>query len=143
MHAVQVERPAKAVFDFLADVSNETKWRQSIVGSRYIDADLPAIGVEGETDVSMGSKSLTMRWTVTELVDGEYVAWRLDGNPWNGGGSYRVLPRSDGSEVRASLEVRLKGLARVFEPIIGLQFRRGLRADLGRLVHLLHDGAAS
>lgn len=142
MHAVQVERPAKAVFDFLADVSNETKWRQSIVGSRYIDADLPAIGVEGETDVSMGSKSLTMRWTVTELVDGEYVAWRLDGNPWNGGGSYRVLSGDNGAVVQGCLEVRLKGAARVLEPIVGLQFRRGLRSDLDRLVRVLSEAAA-
>jgi len=142
MHAVQVERPAKAVFDFLADVSNETKWRQSIVGSRYIDADLPAIGVEGETDVSMGSKSLTMRWTVTELVDGEYVAWRLDGNPWNGGGSYRVLSDDNGAVVQGCLEVRLKGAARVLEPIVGLQFRRGLRSDLDRLVRVLSEAAA-
>jgi hypothetical protein len=142
MHAVQVERPAKAVFDFLADVSNETKWRQSIVGSRYINADLPAIGVEGETDVSMGSKSLTMRWTVTELVDGEYVAWRLDGNPWNGGGSYRVLSDDNGAVVQGCLEVRLKGAARVLEPIVGLQFRRGLRSDLDRLVRVLSEAAA-
>jgi len=142
MHAVQVERSAKAVFDFLADVSNETKWRQSIVGSRYIDADLPAIGVEGETDVSMGSKSLTMRWTVTELVDGEYVAWRLDGNPWNGGGSYRVLSDDNGAVVQGCLEVRLKGAARVLEPIVGLQFRRGLRSDLDRLVRVLSEAAA-
>ncbi|MGX1701827.1 SRPBCC family protein [Microbacterium sp. NPDC055357] len=142
MHAVHVERPAKAVFDFLADVSNETKWRQSIVGSRYVDADLPAIGVDGETDVSMGSRSLTMKWTVTELIDGEYVAWRLDGNPWNGGGSYRVLPDEKGAAVQGCLEVRLKGLARLLEPIVGLQFRRGLRSDLDRLVCVLPEAAA-
>ena len=131
--AVQVDRPTKVVFDFLADVSNETRWRQSIVGSRYVGAVLPAIGVDGETDVSMGSTSLTMKWTVTDLIEGEYVAWRLDGDPWNGGGSYRVVPRDGGSEVRASLEVRLKGPARALEPIVGLSFRRGLRADLRRL----------
>jgi len=74
-----------------------------------------------------------MKWTITDLVEGEYVAWRLDGNPWNGGGSYRVLPCAGGAEVRASLEVRLRGLARAFEPVVGLQFRRGLRADLDRL----------
>lgn len=139
---MQVDRPAEAVFDFLSDVANETQWRQSIVGSRYVDADLPSVGTLGETDVSMGSRSLTMRWTVTELIDGEYVAWRLDGNPWNGGGSYRVVPRAGGCEVRASLEVRLKGLARAFEPVVGFQFRRGLRADLDRLVgHLTRQAA--
>lgn len=139
---MQVHRSAEAVFDFLSDVANETQWRQSIVGSRYVDADLPSVGTLGETDVSMGSRSLTMRWTVTELIDGEYVAWRLDGNPWNGGGSYRVVPRAGGCEVQATLEVRLKGLARAFEPVVGFQFRRGLRADLDRLVRHLTRQAA-
>jgi hypothetical protein len=135
-HSVYLDRPVSEVFGFLAKVANETRWRQSIVGSRYVGADLPAVGIDGETDVEMGSKSLTMRWTVTELVDGEYVAWRLDGDPWNGGGSYRVLARGEGSEVHASLEVRLKGAARLVEPILGMQFRRGLRADLERLASL-------
>lgn len=129
-----VDRPVAEVFDFLADVSNETKWRQSIVGSRYVGADLPAAGIDGETDVAMGSRSLTMRWTIADFIDGEYVSWRLDGDPWSGGGSYRVRACGGGSDVQASLEVRLKGPLRVAEPIVGLQFRRGLRSDLNRLV---------
>lgn len=140
---VRLNRQSSEVFDFLAHVENEIQWRQSIVGSRYVDADLPEIGARGETDVSMGSKSLTMRWTVTDVLEGEYVAWRLDGNPWNGGGSYRVLPCENGCEVVASLEVRLKGLARAFEPLVGFQFRRGLRADLDRLVLLLSTQATA
>lgn len=135
--------PPSVVFGFLAKVSNETTWRKSIVGSRYVDADLPAIGINGETDVSMGSKALTMKWTVNDLVDGKYVAWQLDGEPWDGGGSYRVLPRDQGAEVQASLEVRLKGMARVLEPIVGLQFRRGLRNDLRHLARRLSEGNAS
>lgn len=138
---VEIALPANEVYAFLAKVANETLWRQSIVGSRYIGADLPAIGVDGETDVSMGSASLTMKWTVTELIEGEYVAWRLDGDPWNGGGSYRVTPHPGGCEVEATLEVRLKRIARLLEPIVGLQFRRGLRQDLKRLVQVLADAS--
>lgn len=133
-HKVQLRQVPEVVFDYLAHVAHESQWRQSIVGSRYVGADRPTVGTHGETDVSMGGKSLTMRWTVTDLTEGEYVAWRLDGNPWNGGGSYWVVPNDDGCEIRVSLEVRLKGLARAFEPLIGFQFRRGLQADLERLV---------
>lgn len=127
------------VFAFLARVSNETGWRQSIVGSRYVGAELPEVGLPGETDVAMGSTSLTMRWVVTDVIPGEFVAWQLDGDPWNGGGSYRVSPHADGTTILAWLEVRLKGANRLFEPLLGLSFRRGLRGDLKRLARMLPD----
>ena len=134
---LQVNQSAASVYSFLADVSNETLWRQSIVGSRYVDADAPELGVHGQTDVQMGSRALTMSWEISHLTVGEYVAWRLDGNPWHGGGSYRVTPVGAGCEIEACLEVRLRGIARVLEPVIGFSFGRGLRADLVRLGHLL------
>ena len=136
-YSVSVALSPDAVFAYLADVANEAQWRQSIVGSRYVGTHRPAVGVDGETDVAMGSKSLTMAWTIVEYSEGHKVAWQLDGDPWNGGGSYTVTPEDDGCSIRAALEVRLKGVARVFEPLVGLQFRRGLRNDLHRLAALL------
>lgn len=135
-YSVDIPISADAAFAYLADVRHETQWRQSIVGSRYVGTTEPAVGVDGETDVEMGPRSLTMRWTVTELTD-RHVAWRLDGEPWNGGGSYTVTATENGCRIRGALEVRLKGAARLLEPIVGLQFRRGLRGDLTRLAELL------
>lgn len=42
-----------------------------------------------------------------------------------------------GAPVTAGLEVRLPGLARVLEPVMGIMLGRGLRADLQRLVAVL------
>lgn|GEM_PF-7071130 len=42
-----------------------------------------------------------------------------------------------GCTIGGALEVRLKGAARLLEPLVGLQFRRGLRSDLDRLAGLL------
>lgn len=139
--SIDVDLPTDRVFAYLADVANETQWRQSIVGSRYVGATAPALGVDGETDVAMGPKSLTMRWTISEFDAGRHVAWRLDGDPWRGGGSYTVEAVGAGTRVRATLEVRLKGAARIMEPLIGLQLRGGLRADLRRLATLLPEVA--
>jgi carbon monoxide dehydrogenase subunit G len=136
-HSITVPLAPATVFAFLSDVANETQWRQSIVGSRYVDAAGPALGVHGETDVAMGAKSLTMRWVIAEFSEGTHVAWELDGDPWHGGGSYTVTPEGDGARVRAALEVRLSGPARLMEPLLGLQLKPGLRKDLERLRALL------
>ncbi len=79
---LQVNQSAASVYSFLADVSNETLWRQSIVGSRYVDADAPELGVHGQTDVQMGSRALTMSWEISHLTVGEYVAWRPCSARW-------------------------------------------------------------
>lgn len=137
-HRVPVSTAPDDVFAYLADVANEVHWRSSIVGSRYVDGTTPAIGRAGETDVEMGPRALTMRWVVTAFdPDARFVAWELDGDPWNGGGSYRVDADGKGARITGTLEVRLQGAARLLEPIVGLSFRRGLRADLARLAQLL------
>lgn len=136
--SVEISRTADEVYAFLADVRHEVAWRSSIVGSRFVGTTVPAVGVRGETDVEMGSRALTMRWVVTVAdADARTVAWTLDGDPWDGGGSYAVREHTGGCVVTASLEVRLHGVARVLEPVVGAAFRRGLRADLARLVAVL------
>lgn len=139
--AIDVPLKPALVFAYLSDVSNEVNWRRSIVGSRYVDATTPSLGAAGETDVAMGPKELTMRWVVTEFSDGRHVAWRLDGDPWHGGGSYTVSPTPTGARVHAELEVRLSGASRLMEPLLGLQLRQGLRSDLRRLGQLLTQTA--
>ena len=47
-HHILVPARAEDVFAYLSDVRNEILWRESIVGSRYLDADAPALGVEGD-----------------------------------------------------------------------------------------------
>lgn len=136
-HRIDVPLGAAEVFAYLADVRNEILWRASIVGSRYVDAELPAVGVEGETIAEMGSQSVTMRWTVSAFEPGEFVAWTLDGEPWRGGGSYRVTPTSDGCRIEAGLTVRVKPHLRILEPILWFAFRKGLRGDLARLSGIL------
>lgn len=140
-YSITVGLPAERCFAYLAVVANETQWRQSIVGSRYLGTEAAAVGVLGETDVSMGSKSITMAWQIVEFEPGRSVAWRLDGDPWNGGGGYRVEARGEETVITAALEVRVTGIARVLEPLLGMQFGRGLRNDLRRLRVILDEQA--
>ena len=137
-HTVTLDRSADDVFAFLSDVRNEVAWRSSIVGSRYVDVDGPELGAAGATDVEMRGRGLTMRWTITDFSPPErLVAWELDGEPWHGGGSYRVVPLPNGCWVTARLVVRVKGVARPLEPVLWFAFRRGLRDDLARLATVL------
>ena len=136
-HQVEVPVSAAAAFAYLSDVRHETHWRESVVGSRYLDADQPALGVEGETVAEMGAQGVTMRWVISEFTPGRSVAWTLDGEPWRGGGSYRVTPTADGCRIEAALVVRVKPQLRMLEPVLWFAFRRGLRGDLARLEGIL------
>ncbi|MBF0671712.1 MAG: SRPBCC family protein [Salinibacterium sp.] len=135
--SVDIPRDAASVFGYLSRVENEVQWRESIVESRYRHASEPAVGVRGETHVEMGGRGVVMRWDISEFEPETLVAWTLDGSPWNGGGSYRVVPTDSGCRLTASLEVRLHGVMRVLEPILWLNFSRGLRGDLASVQELL------
>ena len=141
-HSITVPLPQAEVFAFLSNVANEVSWRKSIVGSRYVGADSPQVGVAGETDVAMGKKALTMKWAIIRFEPGSHVAWQLDGGPWRGGGSYTVVPSDGQSVIRAALEVKLRGIARLLEPLVWLQLRLGLRGDLRSLAGELLQTAA-
>lgn len=136
-HHVEVPVSAADAFAYLSDVRNEIHWRESVVGSRYLDADAPAVGVEGETVAEMGAQGVTMRWVISEFTPGRSVAWTLDGEPWRGGGGYRVTPTAAGCRIEAALVVRVKPQLRMLEPILWFAFRRGLRGDLARLAGIL------
>lgn len=135
--SIVIEQPADAVFAFLADVGNETSWRDSVTGSGYVGGGAAAVGTAGYTEVSMGSKQVRMDWRISSFDPGRHVSWQLTGGPWRGGGAYTVRPLNGGTEVTADLEVRLSGALRLLEPVLGFQLGRGLREDLARLRRLL------
>ena len=135
--SIVIHRPADQVFAFLADVGNETSWRDSVTGSGYVGEGAAAVGTVGYTEVSMGGKQVRMDWRIRSFDPGRHVSWQLTGGPWQGGGAYTVRPLNDRTEVTADLEVRLAGALRMLEPVLGFQLGRGLRADLARLQQLL------
>ena len=53
------------------------------------------------------------------------------------GGTYVVTADGRGSRVRAAIVIRLRGIARLAEPILWARSRRELREDLRRLSQLL------
>ncbi|WP_422387487.1 SRPBCC family protein [Arthrobacter sulfonylureivorans] len=84
--SIVIHRPADEVFAFLAEVHNETSWRDSVTGSGYIGEGSAAVGTDGYTEVSMGGKQVRMDWRISSFDPGRHVAWQLTGGPWQGGG---------------------------------------------------------
>lgn len=130
-------RDAESVFTYLARVENEAQWRHSIVGSRYVGEEDPAVGVRGETQMEVGGREVTVRWEVTEFVPGRTVAWVFDGEPCAGGGRYALVPTVDGCRLTTTIDVRLPRAAMLLEPVLYWHVSRGLRSDLARLGELL------
>lgn len=141
--SIALPLPAAAVFDYLEEVGNEIHWRQSVVESRYTAEQPVNLGTTGLTVVEMGGKRVEMTWRIHEFVPGTRVAWTLTGGPWLGGGGYTVQPSDEeGCRVTAEIEIRLRGVLRLLEPILGMTIGRGLRADLVRLSEVIASSRA-
>jgi hypothetical protein len=136
--SIRLPLPAAAVFAHLEEVGNEVRWRQSVVESRYTAEPPIRIGTTGLTIVEMGGKRVEMTWRIREFTPGSRVAWTLTGGPWLGGGGYTVQSSTEAaSTVVAEIEIRLRGVLRLLEPILGITVGRGLRTDLRQLSAVL------
>lgn len=140
-HSVSVPTSVGRTFTFLSHTQNELQWRGSVEASRYLGANSPGVGVHGKTVA--GPHSVAVHWVITNFEPGASLSWKLDGDPWSGGGTYVVTADERGSRVRASVVIRLKGIARLAEPILWVRSRRELREDLRRLADVLGDVRAS
>lgn len=145
VHSISVPTSVGKTFAFLAHTQNEQRWRGSVEASRYLGANGPGVGVHGKTVA--GPHSVAVHWVITDFEPGASLTWKLDGDPWRGGGTYVVTADGRGSRVRAAIVIRLRGLARLAEPILWARSRRELREDLRRLSLVLgappHVGVAS
>ncbi|PWB97294.1 SRPBCC family protein [Salinibacterium hongtaonis] len=147
IRTVAVDRDPASVFAFLARIENEALWRSSVTESSYEGAGggdyakiEPAVGLSGWTRANLAGRTIRLRWKIAAVEAGEYLAWRFDGQPWQGGGSYRIEPCGTGSKITAALVIRGRGAAAALEPLLALRLRRALHADLDRLVDVLSGG---
>lgn len=144
IRTVAVDRDPASVYAFLCRMENESLWRTSVVSTYATSGDElgseePTIGLNGETRTEFAGRTITMRWTVAAVETGKYLAWRFDGQPWHGGGSYLIEPCGTGSKITATLVARGRG-ALALDPLLALTLGRSLSTDLGRLVDVLSGG---
>ncbi len=129
---VETPRPAREVFDYLADFSNAEEWDPGVEEGRPLTPGRPAAGSEYQLTARVLGRSVPLRYRITAIDDGRRVVLEADATGFRSVDEIVVEATGSGSRVTYDADLRPKGVVRVADPLVGLAFRRiGDRAAEG------------
>jgi hypothetical protein len=137
---VESVRSPEDTFDYMAEFANITEWDPTAAEARRLDADGdPGLGSRFFVGVHWLGRDLPLTYEVTEFDRPRRMVVRAENSTSVSEDTVTVEPTATGARLVYDAEVRLKGAARVFDPLFGLAFGRlgdnaaaGLRRVLGR-----------
>jgi hypothetical protein len=144
--------PPATAFAYVADFTNTREWDPQIDAASRRDAGPLKVGSAFEVALRMGSRTIPLVYTITELHPDERVVLETSGSWYRGRDDVRIRPAgsgggSGGSEVRWDATFALRGPLMLLDPLLAIGFRRtarlaveGLRAALTALPN---EGGAS
>jgi uncharacterized protein YndB with AHSA1/START domain len=128
---IVIARPREDVFAFLADPENDPQWRKGVldlkrvsgsgIGARY------AQGVKGP-----GGRRIPADIEITELRQGELIAFQTLTGPVRPRGRYVLTAVDDGTRVHFELKAEVKGLKRLIGPMV----QKTMNNEVGQLEQL-------
>jgi len=129
--SIWIERPPEAIWNYLADVSNEPQWREIMIEASWVSD--PPYGV-GSTGLHLVKGVGDWPWKVTEWEEQRSVSWVVTGGRFEGShAGYRVAPEKNGSLVTLDVRFKLSALMRFAKPFYQRLMRRQFAAELTQL----------
>jgi ribosome-associated toxin RatA of RatAB toxin-antitoxin module len=128
---ILIHAPAEALFDLSQDYALRREWDPFVRKMRFLDgARETAVGVKVWVRAWTG---LTMTVEFVSLDRPRVVAMKMLRGPWLFrlfAGTWRFVPRPDGTEVIFHYVFRTRWLGWLLDPLIRAVFRRDIRARL-------------
>jgi carbon monoxide dehydrogenase subunit G len=129
--------PAAEAFAYMADLSNFAEWDPGVEHAELVQGDQAGPTAAFDVTVKGVRGSLTLRYHITEYAPPEKVVALAQSRLLTSLDTVTVRSDGDGSVVTYDAELKLNGLLRVADPLLGLSFKRiGDRAATG-LVRIL------
>jgi carbon monoxide dehydrogenase subunit G len=136
---LEVPRDPEATFAYLSDFSSSAEWDPGIAEARRLTPAPTAVGSRFEVIALFRGKRQRFEYVVTSYDGGRRIALHGEGEKAVSDDMITVTAGAGGgSRVAYDADIRLKGVLRVAEPLLGSTFRRmgddaldGLAAKLG------------
>lgn len=133
--SIWIEQSPEAIWNYLADVSNEPQWRDIMIEARWVSD--PPYGV-GSTGLNVVKGVGDWPWKVTEWEERRSVGWDVTGGRFEGShAGYRVAPENAGSLVTLHAQFKSSTFMRFVMPYIRRRMSRQFAAELANLKAIL------
>ncbi len=142
-YSVVINQPVEAVFAFLADHENDTKWRSGLVEwKKTSDGPIGVGSTSSETLQFMGRRMETS-FEVTEYEENSKVGFKTTSGPVPMEGGYSLESAGSGTKLNFKIQGDAGGFFRLAEPLMAGIVRKQVESDLGNLKDLLESQAGS
>jgi len=136
---VTSSRPPSEVFDYMARFSNAAEWDPGVTEATEVNPGAPALGSTYRLMVRSFGRTVPLEYRIVEMDRPRRVVLSAENSTVR---STDVIEISSGpgsgSTVTYDATLRLRGVAALFSPFLGVSFRRigdraivGLRTTLG------------
>jgi hypothetical protein len=118
--SIDVNRPPRKVYEFVADSANDVHWRPEVTKSELVAGAPGEAGARYHQVMKPGRRESEGTHEIVSTVPGQRVDWQTppDEGPLQFSGYYGVEPSDGGSRFTIYTEVRPKGLFKLGQPFM-------------------------
>lgn len=129
--SIHIDRSPEAMWDYLADVSHDTQWRDGVQGAAWVSDPPYEVGSSG---LHLVDGIGDWPWTVIAWEPPRVMAWDVTGGRFKGAqGAYRVDPDGDGSLFALEINPPSSFIAKLMMRFLKGRIERANAVDLAKL----------
>ena len=135
---IETSRSATETFAYMAELANIRDWDPTVAEARKLSSGDPGPGSEFFVRVHWLGRDLPLTYEVTSFEAPRRFVVRAENSTSISEDTIEVEPHGEGARLVYDAKVTLKGLLQIFDPLLGLAFKRlgdgaaaGLRRELG------------
>ena len=132
----------EAAFAFVADFAHAQDWDPGVATSERIDAGPVGVGARYRLGVRLGGRVAPMEYRITVFEPSRLVVLAGEGSGVSAIDEIRFTPAGAGTRIDYTADIRLGGLLRLVQPLLGGQFAKLGRAALNGMKSTLDARAA-
>ncbi len=140
--SIDTALPVEAAFSYLADFANSQEWDPGVASAERLDGGPLDVGTRFRLDVRIGGRTAPMEYRISELDAPRRVVFVGSGSGVSAVDSIGFERTSSGTRIDYTADIRLAGLMRLIQPLLGKTFAKIARDAAGGMQHQLDARAA-
>lgn len=135
--SVKISKPISDVFAFVADGTNNLKWRSSVLDVALSGGTSGMVGATYTQGLrGPGGKRIDGDYTITNYVPNSSLSFQVVAGPAHPVGTFTFREDAGDTRVNFVLDLKTKGLQKLMDPMITATMAREIEA-LGSLKRVL------
>jgi uncharacterized protein YndB with AHSA1/START domain len=124
-HTVTIDRPAREVFDYLADGTHNREWRAGVLDISHINSTTGEGAAYRQVLAGPGGRRIDGDYRITVFNPPRRLEFQVTAGPARPTGTFELTDRTDRiTIVRFALDLQPTGFMKLLTPMITRQMRR-------------------